>query len=153
MDAELSANEARGLDGKDPKGAFLKLPTYEDGTEIAIGRRVRLDPGDVIRVAGILFTADGVFVTGKVPGDGDHNFHRVTSPVLDPDDETPEEVEEDFSLQVGAYIKKRALDVSDLDPKERREAVRKDLFARYKKALLRAGAVSAEGAAPDPTVA
>lgn len=114
-----------------------KFPTFEDGTRLSLGDKIRLEDGSLMRVETVAFSEDGTYVSGSPISPDERRFVRVDATVSSPSDDTLEAIQADALLSPNDYCRKRALDTSSLGKGSRQPLMTKDLLERQMAVLTR----------------
>lgn len=111
----------------------VTLPNFTTGDPVEVGSRVRLEDGRLVRVRALIVTEDGFLVSARRLEADDRTLFRVGEIVESPDEDSAEALDEDSTLSVADYIKKRALDADGMSSQEKISLMIDDIRRRERK--------------------
>ncbi len=113
----------------------IAAPAFAGGAALRIGDKVKLADGRLMRATTVAFTAGGVFVSDKPLADGERGFVYVGRELVDPNEDSLEEIEADAGLAPKDYCAKRA--VADAEGLSKQQLMTRDLLERQAAVLTR----------------
>ena len=106
------------------------IPSFADGTPLAIGDRVRVSDGSIIRVRSVVLAEGGALVSGTPIEAGKLGLVSVAQQVSSADEDSAEALDADCELTPNEYCHRRALDVEGDKPADKMRAMVADVRAR-----------------------
>ena len=106
------------------------IPTFEGGKAVAIGDRVRLDDGSLMRVHSVVMTAAGAMVSDQDFAAGKLGLVPVSHEVASAEADSWEELDADCLLTPDKYCQRRALEPEGGKPADKIRAMVADVRER-----------------------
>lgn len=107
-----------------------EIPVFASGEQVAVGSRIRLADGRLVRVRALILTEEGCLVSSKALAADGKGIFAVDPIVASAEEDSREALDADSELSVSEYIKRRALDVDGLTQAEKISAMISDIRRR-----------------------
>ena len=92
----------------------FSIPRFSDGRQLRVGETIRLDGGEIMTVAAIAFTSDGVLLAADAPEAGDRGWFATGEHVAAVDEDSRAFLDADRRLTPRDYCARLGIQV-DLD--------------------------------------